>query len=186
MAQHEVGNEFLEYTLEKWAKNLYLLNNQTRITDDASRAEVEAELHKKWYPQNERGLTQAQRFTEESFCLAMHGLGETLGRVSTKAADAVASTPLVNAWRTAVWRNHFQQRYSLFEDILKETLRTSDEAAALAQFPKSNGDVSGAAVAKALGIYAYATSFADKDFVKNLIIKTDGGKSAAPQSGLTP
>lgn len=173
-----IGHEFLESILRDWTKNLWMENNKDRITDEASKREVEKELHREMFPNNNRGLTRAQSFSEQSFVLFAYGLTYSVGLVSDKAAEKISNTKLVDAWRKAVHRNSFQQKYNLFEKTLKETLDTRGEQAALAAYPDYT--VSAQEVVSTLEEMGYKPKVMATQKVSDLIRKTTPKRKATP------
>ena len=129
-----IGYDVLKYCINDWMKDLWLENNKERIKDDQTKEQVESELRQKLGDifNNNRGLTQAQSFSDLSFRLFTYGTTLTVGSISEGAADAILDTRPVAAWRKNVSRNTTQAAYSLFETILKETLEKRGEEVAIA------------------------------------------------------
>lgn len=161
-----IGHEQTEYILQEWAANL------ARAVGEHNH------FGEKWYPDNNRGLTAKQSLSEKAFVLFAYGLTYTVGVVSDKAADKIAETKLVDAWRKNVWRNSFQQRYNVFEDLLKETLSTLGAKVAIAAYPKTTTDPE--AVIEAIKFYGYQPKSLDLDIVSDLIRRTNA-KPQAPK-----
>jgi len=172
-----IGSEYLESILRDWTQNLYMLNNQSRVTDAASKRVIEAELLAKMFPNNDRGLTPKQRFSEQSFTRLCFGLAY-LDAVSKKASEAISTSRLVDSWRKTVLRDSFQQKYNLFDATLKTTLDTAGPDAAVAQFPRTGA--SAAQVIDALQTMGYKTTSVDADAVAALVRKALPAAPAAP------
>jgi len=168
----KISHESLEEILRDWAENLSKINGDS---DD---------FVKKWYPNNDRGLTKSQSLSEKSFILFAHGITYAVGAVSNKAAQKISETKLVNAWRKSVWRNSFQQRYNTFEVILKETLSKSGAESAIAAYPKVA--VTPEVVIAAIKFYGYKPKSLDFNVVSDLILRTKGTKPRTPGSPTSP
>lgn len=169
-----IGSEFFESLVTRWAEKLWALNNA-----DKPQKESEREFRAKWYPDNDRGLTKRQSASEQGFVLFAYALTYTVGVVSEKAADKISDSKLVDAWRKAVLRNGFQQRYTLFEEILQDTIKKHGEAAAIAAFDAPK-DIAASEITGAIDHYRYKAKFMDQDKVKELITKAVGLSGTAP------
>jgi len=135
-----IGYDVLKYCINDWMKDLWLENNKERINDDQTKEQVESELRQKLGDifNNNRGLTQTQSFSEQSFMLFAYGTSLAVGSISEETADAIFDTWPVEAWRKNVARNTMQANYSLFETILKETLEKRGEEVAIAILSKQS------------------------------------------------
>lgn len=140
MAERErISSDYLEYIIRDWAENLWTLNNPNAPKEGGLQEAIQLrhEFSKKFYgddPRGERGLSRLQRTSEQSFVLACYGLAYA-GALSEKFSEAVSNSRPFDAWRSSVARNSFQQRYNVFESILKETLDKFGPEAAIKQFP---------------------------------------------------
>lgn len=178
-----IGSEYLESILRDWTRNLWMANNQARMTDDASKRAVENELQQKMFPNNDRGLTKTQRFSEQSFTYLAFGLAY-MDSVSRKAADAISGSRLVDAWRKTVLRDSFQQKYDLFDATLKTTLDTAGADAAAAQYPKTLASAD--QVIEALQTMGYKTRAVNAETVAGLIRKATAAPPATAPKPKTP
>jgi hypothetical protein len=178
-----INNEYLESLITKWAENLWLLNNQSRISDEKSKEVVSREFHQRFYPNNNRGLTPSQGRSERNFTRLIYGLVH-LESVAPKFSEAVSRGSLVDAWRRRVWKNHFQQRYDFFESCLKETIDKSGVDAAIAQYPK--GPHSGVDVVGTLEYMNYTSKLLDQKIVRDLVQQAETRNTPPKGPDTTP
>ncbi|MBI1216134.1 MAG: hypothetical protein GC185_09990 [Alphaproteobacteria bacterium] len=184
--QGQIGTEYLDSILRDWAENLWMEKNADRVTGPDSKAAVFTEFARKFYPGGaDRGLSRKEARSERNFTRFCIGLAY-VDRVSSKAAEAVSHSKLVDAWRKSVWKNNFRQRYDVFAGLLKEVMEEKGGDAALKAYPKNFP--AGDEVVKALEASGYVSPALDNTAIKMLVNKVaeQRAQQAAKQQGQKP
>lgn len=173
-----VSVEYLQQCIIRdWAENLWLLNNAER-NPNASRYDRLKDLHAQISNSIVNNEPQGTKLlSERSFTLACWGM-VGVGTVAPKAADKMSGSKLVDAWRNSVFRNRFQPRYDIFDNLLKEAIDRFGVDAAIAQYP-ANSRVSPNDVADVFARVNYKSINFNAGEVADLIRKA-GNPPAAP------
>lgn len=172
-----VNAEYFEHVLTDWAENLWLLNHQDRCVDKESKEEVIKEFHRNFYPAT-RGLSKAQNLSERNFMRFCWGLTYLEAVVPVPVIEKISQTKLVDHWRRSVFRNSFQQRYTAFEKILKETVDRFGVQAAVAQCPVNLAR--GFDLVEAFQGMNYQSTFLPPKAVENVMQQVDNRSSKPP------
>lgn len=166
----------------KWVENLWLLNNKAQegvLQHRDPLLDLHVKMKSAVLDSEPKG---AKAVSEQSFTLFCVGLSYGAA-VAPKAVDKVSESKLVDAWRMSVLRNRAQDRYNVFEDVLKETVDRFGVQAAIAQYP-ADLHVAPADVADALDRLGCVSRHFAKGDVANMIRQAGNAPAApAPKKG---
>lgn len=136
-----VSTDHLHHKIHEWARALWMLNRRNTAPAEQLREDFDA----RWIDAiGTRG--RAQNASAQGFTLLCYGMA-TVESVTGASMQGVSSSRLVDSWRQRVFRDGFQPHYTLFEEILKETIDSHGVAAAAMLFPPSHSDVADFAAA---------------------------------------
>jgi hypothetical protein len=116
-----VNTELFEYVITDWARNIWAVNNPnpTGTFEDVF-----------YSKDGSRGLSKAQEISERAFIGTCIAMSKIEGKKTFLSDNA-----LTNAWRKNVLRNSFQQRFTIFEDMLVDTLKAGGIEGAVKAYP---------------------------------------------------